>query len=406
MGIVVDSKAMNHASAWEKRVRRQISSKEYSFLAVVQAAFRDTCSRELRNEKFAIRDETDGGLEFTGRLEEGWRANLVLRTPSRIYCRAAFFKAGAREELFRRVSAIPWELWISASVPLRIEGRAIRSRIHHEGVLASTFYDALERRFHDAGLTPPLPARRGTTEQVQRILVRSEDDRCVVSLDMSGTPLYSRGYREKTSGAPLRETLAAALIAELGYRGEGILLDPMTGSGTIAVEAGLVAALAHPGRARPFLFESWPSFRRPAWDYLRRPADSPRTGPLVFASDIDAEALAGARRNGSRAGMDAWVRWEKADFFTLTTDHVLSGLGGEKNGPRFLIINPPYGIRIPGGDPMFYQKMGKHIEESFAGWKTLVLFPNPEALKAFGLSPQKSFEFRHGGLRVIAGIFR
>jgi 23S rRNA G2445 N2-methylase RlmL len=399
-------------TALEKRVRRHVASKEYTFLAVAQAALRFICRREMESLGFNITGEVDGGVEFTGRLREAWRANLLLHSPSRIYCRAAEFRAGSREELFRKASALPWELWLSRENPVSIQTQVLRSRIRHEGEAGETLFEALVHRFTEAGLEPPGPGKKAVNEGGQKILLRIVDNRAVLSFDTSGEPLYRRGYRIHSAGAPIRETLAAALLLELGWNGDGILVDGMTGSGTFAVEGALLGAGLPPGTGRSFIFQTWPSFQETAWrDVLRkaRPNGLPE-GPVntkykIYACDIDPAAVETARSNAGRLGESCSIRWFEADFFGLSGAAVRGVLEVSENTPGFLVLNPPYGLRLPGGEAPFYSRLGDHIRRNFRGWKTVVLFPNPASLRAFGGGPKRMLSFRHGGLGIQAGFF-
>ena len=397
----------------EKRIRRRLLSREHLFLAVAQPAFRRILRGEMEELGFSVGEETDGGVEFSGRMGEGWRANLQLRTASRVYCRTLDCRAGAREELFRKVGAYPWELWLDPGLPLRVRGRVLRSRIRHEGEAVETLRDALQRRMSrhggipvdpDPGVDPgPAPDPWGR-DPVQRVLLRVVENRARVSLDMSGNALHHRGYRLEYGGAPLREDLAAGLLRGL-VTGPGPVVDGMTGSGTLAVEAALWKAGVHPGGGRGFLFQLWPSFREAAWRHLSgKPAAEGPKG-AVLACDLDPRALGIAARNASRAGVEDRVRFLERDFFRLTGGDILRETGGVPGGRGFLVLNPPYGRRLPGGEEDFFRRLGRHIRESFPAFRVLVLFPNPGTLEAFGGRAETLFTFRHGGLRVTAGLF-
>ena len=402
---------MEHASdAFGKRIKRHILSREQVFHAVIQPSLRGVCAAEMEKSGFRIVGETDGGVEFSGRLREGWRANLVLRTASRIYCRAAGFRAGAGEELFRRAAAFPWELWLSPDIPLRVESRVLHSRLHHEGGAALALTDGIRRHFEGSGLRC-LP--EGVTDgdsDIQRVLLRLVDNHCTISLDMSGEPLYNRGYRLENTGAPIRETIAAALLQELGWDGRGILVDGMTGSGTFAIEAGLIAKGIPPGRNRTFRFQSWPSFGPAAWNNMRERSirSAVLTGPEsagILACDLDEGALRVTARNLERAGIFDYPLLRRSDFFSLKGNELRRELSARKDGPAFLVLNPPYGRRIEGGDDLFFRRLGGYLKRNFAGWKVLVLFPGEDALSAFGGGARYAIPFRHGGLRITAGIF-
>jgi 23S rRNA G2445 N2-methylase RlmL len=387
-----------------KRIRRRLTSRNYTFLAVSQAALRHLCRAELEENAFSVSALTEAGPEFQGSLQEGWRANLVLRIPSRVYCRVARFRAGAREELFRRAAAFPWELWLPPGIEIRPEARVRNSRLRHEGAAAEALAEGISRHYEK--LEPPRRAAEPPLNP-QRILVRLIDNICEISLDMSGRPLYERAYRSDGGEAPLRENLAAALLRELGWRGGGILADAMTGSGTFAIEAALIAAALPPGLKRDFQFQAWPSFSPAPWEYLKKKA-CPGPGEkncFLLASDISAGALDRARMNAAGSGAGEYILWQNRDFFEWTGEKIKTLRGAENRSPAYLVLNPPYGRRLEGGGESFYHSLGRHILKNFQGWNALVLFPGGAELKAFGLQPARLLRPRHGGLVIYAGFF-
>ena len=400
---------------FEKRIKRHLLSREHTFLAVVQPALRAVTGKELTALSFRILGETDGGVEFAGRLEEAWRANLLLRTVSRIYCRLTEFRARSREELFRKTSAFPWELWLAPGIPRTVEARIRYSRLRHEGEAAQTLLEAVDRRLREAGLEP-LPAGTETaggpeTRPVQRLLLRAEDNRVQLSLDTSGEPLYNRGYRLEPAEAPIRESLAAALLLEAGWTGSEPLVDGMTGSGTFAVEAVLLGSGAPPSAGRSFLFQAWPSYREKAWLHLVKKAEegcSASLRPQVLAVEIRDEILETAKRNAFRAGVGDGILWRLGDFFDLDGEAALEALGlsGERAGRGGIVfLNPPYGKRLEEAEPDAFGLLGEHLRRRFPCWRSCVLFPTNKSLAAFGGKPEKLLRFRHGGIVVTAGFF-
>jgi putative N6-adenine-specific DNA methylase len=395
------------SASFAKRVRRQVSSRDYTFLAVVQSALEYLCRQELEENGFSLLGSVDGGVEFSGSLREGWRANLLLRTASRVYCRVARFRCGAREELFRRVAAFAWELWLPPETDIRLEVTVRASRLRHEGAAGEAFFDGLRRRRAEAGLVTPGWSSR-TTAGGQRILLRIVENNAEISLDMSGLPLYTRGYRADGGRAPLRESLAAALLRELGWRGEGTFVDGMTGCGTFAIEAALIAAGLSPGGGRDFQFQAWPSFTPKGWAYIKKQAAREtvfRGGNFfLFASDILDQAVLRAGKNAARAGTEALIHRETRDFFELTGEKLKDLCAGGPE-PSYLALNPPYGKRLPEGGAALYRSLGRHIRRHFPAWNVLVLFPDAAALAAFGGCPRRVLRLRHGGIVVCAGFW-
>lgn len=400
-----------------------------------------------------ILEESEAGIEFQGKLEACYRANLWLRTAGRILCRLPAIKVGAREELFTKTVRFPWELWLNAQVPVRVEVHLKASRLTHSGLVQKAFQDALRQRFEKlgqkvsflgeepsakernektflqgealeacqrtrksnhfpgsaglrpavcAGGTPALPERSPFSDRLfeQRILVRVENKNCVISLDTTGAHLHLRGYRIHHGGAPLRETLAAALILQSGWTPDVPFLDGMCGAGTAVIEAALIAANMAPGRHRRFLFEKWPSFQEKTWAYLLKKADAGikdlKPGSLIGV-DIDPKAVAIAQENARRAGVASWVMWHEMPFESVNP------LKWSLN-PGVVFLNPPYGIRLEA-DHTLYKRLLLHLGHRFQGWKAIVLAPRRELLMSGAVRPRKIRHLRHGGLPIVAGYY-
>jgi len=388
----------------ERKIKRFVYATTHRFFAVVQPAFQEVCRKELEAENIQVSGEVEGGIEFEGKLEEGWKANLLLRSASRVYCRVGKFRAGAREEFYRKARNIPWELWISPHLPLRIEAVARSSRIHHEGVLRDTVYEAITDRFFQEGMSPPPCLREEEEGDVQRVLVRSNNAQCEISLDMSGKGLHRRGYRKETGEAPIREDLAAALLILLGWKGKGVLCDPMTGSGTFSIEGALIACQIPPGWNRTFVFQYWPSFREARWNYLKRSLEKePCKTACCFASDMDGKILSSARRNAASAGIEEKICFEQRDFFSLNGKEVFDRFSVGEETEKYLVLNPPYGKRLER-DRQQYVRIGKHLQKAFSDWKTLVIAPAQVPLSEISKPTGRIVGFRHGGEKVYAII--
>jgi len=414
--------------AFRRKVRRHVQAGLRRFCAVVPAELVPLCRHELVALGIEVKEISEAGVEFTGKLDACYRANLQLRTASRVLCRMAEFRTGAVEELFSRTVSIPWELWISLEVPVLLGIHVARSRIRHEGKAGQAVADALRRRFQQVAPrsgnregNPPMleygpdaeheaPAENGASgggssplEEInQRIFVRIEDNHCRISLDTSGPHLHQRGYRRRHAGAPLRETLAAAILMKSGWQSDRPLLDGMCGSGTFAVEAAMTARNIAPGLNRSFLFEKWPSLMEKTWNHLRRKAEEsirPRSPVPIVALDVDPEAVALARQNARRAGVEGDIRWIVADF--LSFDPASLNLP-----PGLLVLNPPYGIRLAEGGPAFYRELGRAIQRHFRGWQAAILAPHGSFLAALQLGSFRRWRVRHGGMSAEVGFFR
>ena len=239
------------------------------------------------------------------------------------------------------------------------------------------------------------------------MLVRFDQDVCTISADASGALLHRRGYRTHLSQAPLRETLAAALLLTAGYRG-GPLVDPCCGSGTIPIEAALIALGRAPGLGRAFAFERWPGHDARQLTLLRvaaRKAEltvgSPRLIPpgLISGSDLDPHAIEAARSNAERAGVSSLVRFETRPLQELAAP---LGAGGAPVLAGLLACNPPYGKRVGGRQelPDLYAALGAAARAALPGWKAAVICADPALAAALGLSLRRLRETQNGGLPV------
>jgi putative N6-adenine-specific DNA methylase len=217
-----------------------------------------------------------------------------------------------------------------------------------------------------------------------------------MSVDTSGEPLHRRGHRQQTGKAPLRETLAAALLQASGWDAASPLIDPFCGAGTIPIEAALLARQRAPGRTRRFAFESWRDFDAPAWQRLLAVADARGAAvaqlPPILASDRDAGAVAATRANAERAGIAGDLE---------ISQRALSALAPPP-GPGWIVTNPPYGVRLGSSGDLrnLHAAFGRLLRERCGGWQVALLAPNARLAAAAGLPLEPQRELLHGGLRL------
>ena len=273
----------------------------------------------------------DGGVAFAGNLSDMMRANLWLRTAGRVLVRVAEFHASSFDELERHARRVAWSEWL-APTSVTVSVSASQSRLYHTGAIAERLLAAIAR-----------PAAAKSTDHErhagQLVLARFVRDRCTLSIDTSGELLHRRGYRLDVAKAPLRETLAAAILLAAGYDGARPLVDPLCGSGTIPIEAALIARRIAPGRRRDFAFRGSPYFDDREWKNVLDKADemvSPTASAPIFASDRDAGAVRATTGNAQRAGVGGDLGVELRAF----------AAGGAPLPGGLFITNPPYGVRI------------------------------------------------------------
>lgn len=330
-----------------------------------------------------------GGVAFGGGAELLARCNLWLRTATRVLVRAASFPVFHLAQLDKRARRVDWDRWIVSEQAVRVRASCHRSRIYHSGAAAQR----VARAIAEATGARVVQDARGPAQDV---LVRIERDRCTISLDGSGEPLYRRGHKPESGGAPLRETLAAAILGMCGYTGDEPLLDPMCGSGTLAMEAALIALDRAPGLGRDFACAAWPWLAPGLVDRVRDEAagaarDQPRA-PL-FAADHKAGEVAKTGRNLARAGLDHVVEVRRFSLEDLEAP-AESGL---------VICNPPYGRRLGdrSGLDDLYAALGDAMRTRLAGWRLGMITSHRRLARATGLDFSRvSDPLAHGGLKV------
>ena len=403
-----------------RRIKTHIVGPEHRFAITAPPELLRTCMDETRLLDVPGPVMNDAGLEFSGRLKDAYTCNLWLRTASRVLCRLAPFRAGVAEELFFKASRIPWELWLNPDIPVDLEAQVQYSRISHEGRVEETVLASIEKRLrgkvpaHSQGspvMVGKLRARdteetgsprSDEAELKQKILVRLVENHCQISLDMSGPHLHQRGYRLRHMGAPLRESLAAAILLKSDWKFDEPLVDGMCGSGTFPIEAALMSRRIAPGIGRDFLFGRWPSFLKETWEYLRhkaKEASLPEAPEKIVGIDIDPEAVEVSAENADRAGVGKDIRWERIDFFDFTPRS-----RGLKKG--LIVLNPPYGVRLGAGGVSLYEKIGAHLRLNFKDWKYAVLARSRLEAAAMGTGRVRLWHIGHGGMNVTVVLGR
>lgn len=393
--------------AFERHIRRHVWAPAHGMAAIVPPELAPLCRDELGALGISQAKITEAGVEFSARLADCYRLNLWLRTASRILLRLPQFRAGAVEELFKKSNGLQWELWLNPTIPIELETFVRQSRIEHEGATEEAVRSAIEKRFALHGLPSPRILKAGEEEPAsipakQRVIIYLRQNRCEISLDTTGPHMHQRGYRLRHTGAPLRETLAAALLIKSGWREDLPLVDGMCGAGTLAIEAAHMARHIAPGARRHFLFEKWPSFRREQWSFILRKAEEQALSSSpsrIVALDRSGSAIETARQNAARAGVDEDIEWASSDFFEFEPkDHQL--------GPGWIALNPPYGKRLEGGGRGFYEELGLHLQKSFKGWHAAVLAPDRGCALALRLPAARFWNITHGGIPLTVAIGR
>lgn len=306
-----------------------------------------------------------GGVRFEGDAALGWSVNLHSRIASRVLQQVAVGAYRTEDDLYRLARDVAWEQWHDEFATLRVDVGAIGSPLESLRFATLRVKDGIVDRYRQrTGERPSIDTRRAH----RRVFAFLDEVRATLYLDWSGEALFKRGWRQEGAEAPLKENLAAGLLALAGWTPGQPLLDPFCGSGTIAIEAASIAAGRPPGARRRFAFERIAGFDRAAWDRMRThvPKTAPAS-PTIHASDVSEAAVAAARANLAACGIDPnWVQWRQLDAQHLDAAPAEAGL---------LLANPPYGERLDmkgrqsmaQADP-FWAAFGTVLKQRFSGW--------------------------------------
>jgi len=284
-----------------------------------------------------------GGVAFEGDLEAAMRACLHSRVAMRVVLQLAGFPAADATALYDGVRALDWDTWLTARTTLAVDATVRDSAITHSGFAALKVKDAVVDALRDKlGARPDVDPK----DPDVRIVLHLSRDQAELGLDLAGEPLHKRGYRSGKTPAPLKETLAAAVLALGGVSPERPFVDPMCGSGTLAIEHALAARKVAPGLGRAFGFQRWPPYRgalQSAWDRMKeeaRRAALPAAPAPILARDFAQKAIDAARRNAAAAGVERDIRFEQGDVRKLAPL--------ESMAAGAVCTNPPYGERLMG----------------------------------------------------------
>jgi putative N6-adenine-specific DNA methylase len=377
--------------------------------AIAAPGLEPIVARELAALSITPRIEA-GGVAWSGGPSSIAMANLWLRTASRVIVRVTEFKAKTFFELERQARRISWETYLRPGGPVTFRVTCRKSRLYHSDAVAQRLVAAVQHRLGVAPAVTPgddaeeddaeLPSTAGGGIPTQLFIVRFFHDVCTVSADSSGDLLHRRGYRQAVAKAPLRETLGASMLVGSGWTGETALVDPMCGSGTIPIEAALLARRIPPGLNRPFAFFQWPEHDVARWNALVARATSQiasRSPVKIAGSDRDAGAVTAARANAERAGVASDVE------FTVRAISEAERIADTGS----LVTNPPYGMRTgdPNGVRNLYAQLGKVARGTFAGWSIALLSPEPRLDAQLGLDVVEAFRTTNGGIpvRLVTG---
>lgn len=388
----------------QRRIKQHVNAQVHRFYAIVQPGFEKTAQNEIAT--MGIKESRHvgvGGIEFHGRLNDCYRVNICSRTISRIIMRLTSFRSVRFQKFRERVQDFPWELYLSGN-PVGLNISCHHSRLYHTGRLESEIMDGIRDRMGSHGIEALFYSGADTFSNAQVIFARLEHDTCQMSLDTSGALLYKRGYaedyRKLVLAAPIRETLASLILLESRLLDYDVVLDPMCGSGTFSIEAGMIFSRRFPGMARGFAFERWPAFRRAAYNHLlKKLAEESGSKSIIrekkiICSDIKSEAVDTARENIRSSGLSDHIEIRKMDFLKET----IPLPAGRR---ALLVLNPPYGTRLKNsGVERMYRNIGRKIRTDYNNCGYAILVPGLEIEKILSLTYNRKVLFMNGGIRV------
>jgi 23S rRNA (guanine2445-N2)-methyltransferase len=376
-----------------------------AFFASCPRGLETLLAKELGGVGALGTEPVPGGVAFEGDLRTCYRANLESRLATRVLARLGRSPYRGERDVYEAALALKWPDWFSEKHSIRVDVKAMRSPLKSLEFATLMIKDAVCDRFRaDRGRRPDVDTRSPGV-RVQAFL---DKDTVSFYLDTSGEALNRRGYRRDAGEAPLKENLAAGIVRLSGWQPGEALLDPMCGSGTIVIEAAMMALGIPPGHARGFGFERLAGFDRRRWSEVRDAAlagRKPARRLPIFARDRYGDELKKARANIEAAGLADCIELKQADVLDT----------GAPAASGVLIANPPYGARL--GDEAaleaFYPKLGDTLKKYYAGWRCYIFSGDTRLPKLIRLSASKRTPLYNGPLecrlyeyRIVAGSNR
>lgn len=330
-------------------------------------------------------------VTFTGDKEMMYRANFCLRTAIRILKPIKHFKAKSADDVYAAVKEIDWTEYLSPQTTFAVDSVVFSPEFHHSKFVAYKVKDAIADQFRER--TGSRPNVSVSNPDIQLHIHISDYD-ATLALDSSGESLHRRGYRQETVAAPLNEVLAAGIIMMTGWKGETDFLDPFCGSGTLCIEAALIARGIAPGIFRQsYAFEKWPDFDRDLFEQVYNDDSNEREFEHhIYGRDNDPKAVGIASRNVRAAGLSKDITIEDADFTKVP-------LKGQMENCPLIVTNPPYGERISSPDLLgLYKTIGQKLKREHTGGEAWVLSFREECFEQIGLKPSLKTPLYNGSL--------
>lgn len=382
-----------------------MDSTNHRFFTPCPRGLESVLEQELHALDIPSTQKTEGGIAFQAPWSALYRVNLESRIASRVLWQVGHVSYRSENDVYHAAYGLPWSDWFLPSHTIKVKVSARHCPLPSLDFVTLRIKDAICDKFVSARHRRPSVDTHRPHIRIDAFL---DATTVTLYLDTSGEPLFKRGHRIGAVEAPLRENLAAGLLRLTGWTPRTVLLDPMCGSGTIPLEAALIARQIAPGQARSFAFERLLIHDAQHWGPLRETARAHQLAEVptpIYASDFDPAAVKIAQRTFQGAGVAIDIRLRQSDVLDLTAP--------AEQG--IVLINPPYGVRLSQPDELdaFYPKLGDWLKQRFAGWQAYVFTGDSRVPKLIGLSPSKRIPLFNGSLecrlfefRIVQGSMR
>ncbi len=364
----------------------------YELMAPCHFGMEAVLKREILDLGYEIAQVEDGRVTFLGDAEAVCRANIFLRTTERILIKAGSFRAVSFEELFQGTKAIAWEDYIPPDGKFWVKkAGSVKSRLFSPTDIQSVMKKAMVERMKQAYGREVIP-ETGSSYPLRVFLYK---DQVTVGLDTTGESLHKRGYRKRTSKAPIEETLAAALIMLTPWRKDRIFVDPFCGSGTFPIEAAMIAANIAPGMNRSFLAEDWKELipRKCWYEAMDEAAElvDDTVSVDIQGYDVDGDIVRSARANAQAAGVEHLIHFQQRAVAELSHP--------KKYG--FIITNPPYGERLEEKEnlPALYTQLGRQYQ-ALDAWSAYIITAYEDVEKYIGRKADRNRKIYNGMMKT------
>ncbi|MBT3206669.1 MAG: bifunctional 23S rRNA (guanine(2069)-N(7))-methyltransferase RlmK/23S rRNA (guanine(2445)-N(2))-methyltransferase RlmL [Gammaproteobacteria bacterium] len=381
----------------------------YNFFVTGHKGFETALFHEIREIYSRVDDDSKqikkvyGGIELKGSIELAYRICIYSRLANRVYMPIKTFRADTEEALYQGVYDVDWSSHLSSRHSLAVSATLSRSDINHSHYASLKVKDAVVDYFRNTVNSRPVIEKQRPDLHIH---LNIHKNNATLSLDLSGQSLHLRGYRLQHSGAPLKENLAAALLAQAGWNRETAkthsLIDPMCGSGTFAIEAAMVVANIPPGLDREYFgFLRWLQHDKKCWESCLAEAEDgidEQADCEIFSSDSSERAIEISKDNAMRAGVEELIHFKKMDMESLKPDCVTK--------PPIIIFNPPYGERLQAEQGLgnLYTQMGKVLSE-FKNSSVHIISANPDLLHRLRLNRTAKKSVNNGQIQCVFASF-